>query len=222
MYQWTHTENPTPLPITPGKLDINWPSTPLYDKDKLMSIKDEKMREIKNRISECNSFGELKSFLKTVFCEIEATSGKLIETRNKSILMSDLLNTSDVTIYQQDSSPILPNTKRNLSVDFGESNNITVCSKCNKLQDSIPKDDKCDKTTQIESDDELLKDPILIKEEVQSTIPPPPPPMPSDMVSIPKAPPIPPPPPPPFLSNAPAPPPPPPPPPGMFTYFDIH
>lgn len=210
MYQWTHTENPTPIPITPGKLDINWPSTPIYDKDKLISIRDEKMKEIKNRISECNSFGELKSFLRNVFFEIEETTGKLIETRNKSILMSDLLNASDVTLYQQDSNP---HTKRNLSVDFSESNNNencgtigdTVCSNCNKLLKN-QNDEKCDQMTQIESDDELLKvkDPIVVKEEEPSTsaapIPPPPPP------------------PPPFLSNAPPPPPPPPPLPGMI-YF---
>ncbi|XP_058819666.1 protein cappuccino isoform X2 [Topomyia yanbarensis] len=135
MYQWTHTEVPSPAPLTPGRLEphVVWPhivpstetttktaahsttgpsevneaegfiktSTPKVPKTKA----DSTVEDLKNKVSKCETINDVKRLIRTFFSEVESGDASLVEIvegKNRKCLLSDLLNETEVTIYETD------------------------------------------------------------------------------------------------------------------------
>ncbi|XP_065357754.1 protein cappuccino isoform X2 [Calliphora vicina] len=220
MYQWTHTEAPTTSqPHTPGKLDkvTSWPycstptsaisripkaiqveTTPLSDRDSGF------MQLLRKRLLTCSTIAEVH----VVVNDMLSVGEPLRRPSKRCVLLTDLLNASEATVYQYDKN----NTDASSGCESGVqeagvqtedvSQAITefVCSKCkdNKENSEIL---RCDKEIQVSLNGITCENKL---NELNPAIPPPPPPI----GSLAAPPPPPPPPPPPFM----APPPPPPPP----------
>ncbi|XP_055542483.1 protein cappuccino isoform X2 [Wyeomyia smithii] len=140
MYQWTHTEVPSPAPLTPGRLEphIVWPhavpsiettksaahsttgppenvedrteesamapktSTPKQDPKLKVDLNVE---DLKNKVSRCETLSDVKKLIRTFLTEVDGGDSspvEIVEGKNRKCLLSDLLNESDVTIYQID------------------------------------------------------------------------------------------------------------------------
>lgn len=223
MYQWTHTEAPTTSqPHTPGKLDkvTSWPycSTPTtaisripkaIQVDTPQTEKDNNgfMQMLRKRLLTCSTIAEVH----VVVNDMLSVGEPLRRPSKRCVLLTDLLNASEATVYQYDKN----NTDASSGCESGVqeagvqteevSQAITefVCSKCkdnNREHSEQEKLKKCDKEIQVSLNDESDKN---NKNETKATIPKPPP-----IEGLATSPPPPPPPPPPYV----APPPPPPPP----------
>ncbi|KAI8126512.1 Protein cappuccino [Lucilia cuprina] len=241
MYQWTHTEAPTTSqPHTPGKLDkvTSWPycSTPTsavsripkaIQVDTPQSDRDSGfMQMLRKRLLTCSTIAEVHA----VVNDMLSVGEPLRRPSKRCVLLTDLLNASEATVYQYeknsstDASSGCESGVQEAGVQTEEalSQAITefVCSKCKNSQENLQRHEilRCDKEVQVslssESDEiksNQLKPDIHPPQPIgNQAAPPPPPPPPPPYVAPP-----PPPPPPAPSSTSLLPPPPPPPPPGI-------
>ncbi|XP_046803183.1 protein cappuccino isoform X3 [Lucilia cuprina] len=241
MYQWTHTEAPTTSqPHTPGKLDkvTSWPycSTPTsavsripkaIQVDTPQSDRDSGfMQMLRKRLLTCSTIAEVHA----VVNDMLSVGEPLRRPSKRCVLLTDLLNASEATVYQYeknsstDASSGCESGVQEAGVQTEEalSQAITefVCSKCKNSQENLQHHEilRCDKEVQVslssESDEinsNQLKPDIHPPQPIgNQAAPPPPPPPPPPYVAPP-----PPPPPPAPSSTSLLPPPPPPPPPGI-------
>lgn len=136
MYQWTHTEVPSPAPLTPGRLEphVVWPhivpsseaitksaahsttgppedteseegkmtitSTPKAFKPKA----DSNLEDLKNKVNKCENLSDVRRLIQTLLSETNGTANQveIIEAKNRTCILSDLLNESEVTVYPID------------------------------------------------------------------------------------------------------------------------
>ncbi|KAM7354107.1 formin protein cappuccino isoform 2-T2 [Cochliomyia hominivorax] len=226
MYQWTHTEAPTTSqPHTPGKLDkvTSWPycstptsaisripkaiqvDTPQTDRDNGF------MQMLRKRLLTCSTIAEVH----VVVNDLLSVGEPLRRTSKRCVLMTELLNASEVTVYQYDKN----NTDASSGCESGvqeagvQTEELSLatteflCSRCKDNKENLQRDNvmSCDKEIQVSLNNENSKN-VLSTVSAPPPIAPPPPPPPPPYVAPP-----PPPPPPPSSTTLPPPPPPPPP-----------
>lgn len=245
MYQWTHTEAPTTSqPLTPGKLDkvTSWPycSTPTSGVSRIPKAiqvdtphteRDNSFLQVlRKKLLCCSTIAEVHC----VINEMLSVGEPLRRPSKRCVLLTDLLNASEATVYQYDknlslASPRCESGVHEVGVQTEESQAIAklVCSRCKDSNLEYDQFDKIkyDKEVQVSSKELLdetqitdAKKLIVCTSESMPPLPPPPPPLKLSTL----APPPPPPPPPSLLPPPPPPPPPssvgpPPPPPLSFS-----
>lgn len=262
MYQWSHTELPQPSPSTPGKLDtgIVWPfsSTPFQPKTRQLADKSPKdvttnqthadissaklpqnhLRELKKQLLNCDTVDEMCRVFEMVLRLRRSDSAVADSDKDttRSVPLNDLLNETDVTIYENRVGLSEQPTRRKLELEHQKEDKIIQTSLCDAQS---KKDVLVDKDTQTEDNNDRDEDKLQKVAEnsgetnegkvksgedsletkkigpVLTSAPPPPPPPPPQLEA--GGPPPPPPPPPPLSSALPASPPPyvPPPPPPL-------
>nr|XP_019549917.2 LOW QUALITY PROTEIN: protein cappuccino [Aedes albopictus] len=134
MYQWTHTEVPSPAPLTPGRLEphVVWPhivpsaeaatksaahSTTCLPEDSesedgkmtitstpkaFKSKADSNLEDLKNKVNKCENLSDVRRLIQAFLSEVNNGSAnpvEIVEAKNRTCLLSDLLNESEVTIY---------------------------------------------------------------------------------------------------------------------------
>ncbi|XP_055636414.1 uncharacterized protein LOC129775564 isoform X2 [Toxorhynchites rutilus septentrionalis] len=141
MYQWAHTDIPSPVPPTPGRLETHvvWPHfvstsesvgsmttksaahsttdpprTAECEDSRQMTVNsstpkasnvkvDGKLEDLKNEVSMCETFNDVKRVIQNFVrdeSDSEVSQVEIVQAKNRTCMLSDLLNETDVTIYQ--------------------------------------------------------------------------------------------------------------------------
>ncbi|XP_058122644.1 formin-2 [Anopheles ziemanni] len=133
MYQWTHTEPPTPAPVTPGRLEphVVWPHVPAPAKtvchqstststesnvkpeiamnSTTQQAWDRDLQLLRDQIASCGTIEQVRCILREFFNQ-DAQGG----TKGRRSMPQDVLNETDCTVYDAATKDLLNDSESTL------------------------------------------------------------------------------------------------------------